>query len=407
MMNVLVAPSGRRFSSKEFSENGWIYDIVTGVASQNPSIRLTCVSEFIGNEHLNNIHEIAVRERRAEIVGGFLLPFRIRKIIKRIDKVSNFDVFHHALPFSIGRSFSLLPLLSKKTKKAFIVGPLQRQLSIIDRDQFLQQQGNNLLIKILNSTASFMEAFCLPLLKIMSFKTLNSASKIIVIDQSTKNLLIKSGIDSKKVEVIPPPVRVDMRIGELLKNGLNDVLKLVTTSHLVSRKNIHKIIESVATLNNLGVKVTLQVIGDGPRKESLQRLTTEFGIEHLVSFQGWLDKTKIREIYIDSNVYISMSESESWGQSVAEALAAGLIVVSSNNEGADSLQSIGAPLQRLAFDDVGCLTTKLESISKLQNHQIIRLKENSFNWACSTIELSKICERWNKIYISVFDNNEI
>jgi len=42
---IVVAPAGTRFSADAGSENGWIYDIVTGVAASEPNVRFTCVTE--------------------------------------------------------------------------------------------------------------------------------------------------------------------------------------------------------------------------------------------------------------------------------------------------------------------------------------------------------------------------
>ncbi len=73
------------------------------------------------------------------------------------------------------------------------------------------------------------------------------------------------------------------------------------------------------------------IIGDGPERQNLQKLTSDLSLEREVHFLGF--RSDYPEILKICRVYVLASEQEGWGIATAEALASGLIAVVSAVDG--------------------------------------------------------------------------
>lgn len=80
--------------------------------------------------------------------------------------------------------------------------------------------------------------------------------------------------------------------------------------------------------------VRLTIAGDGPDRSAMVRLTGELGVSDRVSFSGYLDRTALRALYAEADVFVLPSERESFGIAALEARAAGLPVIAMLESGA-------------------------------------------------------------------------
>jgi L-malate glycosyltransferase len=77
---------------------------------------------------------------------------------------------------------------------------------------------------------------------------------------------------------------------------------------------------------------TLDVVGDGPLRETLLALATELGVRN-VTFVGAIPPTTMREHYDAADIYLNAPTIDNMPNSVIEAFGCGLPVVSSNAGG--------------------------------------------------------------------------
>lgn len=75
-------------------------------------------------------------------------------------------------------------------------------------------------------------------------------------------------------------------------------------------------------------RVTLKIIGSGPRLEQYKILTRDLGIEKSVKFPGFIKHDELPKHYSEADLFVFPSRRESFGLVLAEAMAAGLPVVS-------------------------------------------------------------------------------
>ena len=138
---------------------------------------------------------------------------------------------------------------------------------------------------------------------------------------------------------------------------------------------------------------SLSIVGDGPDKNELVKLSEELGISSSVNFKE--STNNIKSEYLDSTIYVSSSRWEGFGLVITEAMECGLPVVAFENSG---------PKEIITSDKNGLLVER-ENIKKLAS-SIIYLIENEKKReriALSSIErandfnIENIMSQWNEI----------
>jgi len=147
--------------------------------------------------------------------------------------------------------------------------------------------------------------------------------------------VIPRGIDLVKFD----PQHVDHAFIRSFKKkyALEDRLVITTIGRITQLKDLETFIEAIAILKGRFPQVAGMIVG-GVREDkkgyyaSLQALVKERGLEDLICFAG--SQSKVAEIYALSDVVVSSSKKpESFGRSVAEAIAMNTPVVATGHGG--------------------------------------------------------------------------
>ena len=67
----------------------------------------------------------------------------------------------------------------------------------------------------------------------------------------------------------------------------------------------------------------LVIAGSGPYREELNELVTVLGLSDRVSFEGYVDESRLPSLYAGADVFLTLSKFEAYGLTVGEALASG------------------------------------------------------------------------------------
>jgi len=100
-------------------------------------------------------------------------------------------------------------------------------------------------------------------------------------------------------------------------------------------KNLERLLAAYARYRQLAGKEAweLVVVGDGPQRSRLLRLSRELELDGCVRFPGSIQYDDLPAIYGQAGAFLLPSVSEPWGLVVNEAMAAGLPVLVSNRCG--------------------------------------------------------------------------
>ncbi len=95
---------------------------------------------------------------------------------------------------------------------------------------------------------------------------------------------------------------------------------------------------------DLCVRHRLRIIGDGPQRAELVALTAQLGLRGQVDFTGYLAPERVREELAQAALVASASDTETFGLTLVEAMAAGVPFVATDSGGPRSIWSPGAGL---------------------------------------------------------------
>jgi len=92
-------------------------------------------------------------------------------------------------------------------------------------------------------------------------------------------------------------------------------------------------LRALGRLRRAGVPFQATIAGAGPLRAELEASAEREGVTNALRFVGLVDEARLRALYREHEVYVSMSRSDSTSQSLLEAMAAGLATVASDIPG--------------------------------------------------------------------------
>ncbi len=126
------------------------------------------------------------------------------------------------------------------------------------------------------------------------------------------------------------PLADQSDIQALLDKKNNDVPKLLYVGRLLKLKRVKDVLKCCRMLKAENVPFELNIVGDGPEKNYLQRICKKYALD-TVYFLGAKKPEEVLEIMAQSNVlYFSSNRLEGWGAVVNEAMSNACPVIASN-----------------------------------------------------------------------------
>lgn len=114
-----------------------------------------------------------------------------------------------------------------------------------------------------------------------------------------------------------------------LKLNTERSIDIFAAGSLIELKHYDWLIRAVAKLKSNFPAIRVTLAGDGPMKESLERLATSLGVLENIRFAGQISRKDVLELMSKSKLFFHPSEFESYGFVFAEARKCGLAIVSS------------------------------------------------------------------------------
>lgn len=156
--------------------------------------------------------------------------------------------------------------------------------------------------------------------KVRSF-SIKKSDIVVTPSQHLKNFILNLGFKNK-IEIINNGVFIPKENTNIFTN---DQINITIVSRLVSHKNIEKIIRAISDLND--PLIYLNIIGDGPELNQLQKISLESNNKDNIIFHGKLNRDDINHIFLKSDIYIQASNYEGLPHSLLEAMSYGIPVL--------------------------------------------------------------------------------
>lgn len=113
-----------------------------------------------------------------------------------------------------------------------------------------------------------------------------------------------------------------------------EAARILYVGQMIQRKGVDTLLRACASIHS-AFKITL--IGDGERREGLQRLSRDLGIADRCEWLGAVPSAVVRDTMASADVLVLPSYHDGWGAVVNEALMTGVPVVCSEQSGASCL----------------------------------------------------------------------
>jgi glycosyltransferase involved in cell wall biosynthesis len=155
----------------------------------------------------------------------------------------------------------------------------------------------------------------------------------------------------------------DLLNGRVRPGGSRDgTLRMIFVGRLIPLKACDLALRAALELLRAG-NGHFTVVGDGPERERLQQLTKSLGIDHAVTFTGWLTSTDTLAQLQQADVLVFPSLREFGGAVIFEALGSGAVPVVADFGGPGDIviPQVGYKIALVNEDD---LILKLEAILK-------------------------------------------
>jgi glycosyltransferase involved in cell wall biosynthesis len=178
-------------------------------------------------------------------------------------------------------------------------------------------------------------------------------------------VLEEAGFAAGRVSTVHPGARIDRFFRVFLPDTRH--LRIAYASLVAPYKGAHVLVDALVRLRAAGCRFTAEIAGDALDQAFVDRLKAhcaQHGLSGCVSFTGFLDRKKLSALFARSNVLVFPSQfEEPFGISQVEAMAAGLVVVTSGTGGAAEIVRDG--LDGLVFKagDPSALAEKLQLLA--------------------------------------------
>lgn len=155
--------------------------------------------------------------------------------------------------------------------------------------------------------------------------SLKKAAVIVVPSGYLKAVFSQFGETTRNI-----PNIIDREVFHPRTGKANSKFTLVITRNLEAIYGIDTAIRAFALVHALDRAVCLRIAGSGPEEKSLRALVAQLGLGAAVSFEGRLDRPGIAALYAWADAMLNPSTVDNMPNSVLEALACGLPVISTD-----------------------------------------------------------------------------
>ena len=154
--------------------------------------------------------------------------------------------------------------------------------------------------------------------------TATKADLVITPSMHLKKVVKNWGVLENNLKVIYNGTKIQ----QIIDKQENEVIHFVTVGRLAPWKNIDKIIQAMALLNDKGFNFIFNIVGSGPIDEKLKKLVTDLKLEKKIIFLGQKNTDELNKIYLNSDIYIQASGYEGLPHVILEAINFNLSIIS-------------------------------------------------------------------------------
>ena len=234
-----------------------------------------------------------------------------RRIVRELVKTHHVEVVHVPIPVS-----PKTPSLMWGLGAAVVIGPLNGGMDYPEAFRRERSFLSGLAFTFGRWLANFVNIL---------IPGKRRADVILVANRRTREALPR-GMTGHIVELVENGVDFSIWQQRSTKKEKNDLIQFVFVGRLIDWKALDVVLEAMHRLQG-HLPVSLEIIGDGPMRDSWQTLTDRLGLGSVVKFSGWLSQEACALRLQQADVLVLPSLFECGGAVVLEAMAVGIPVI--------------------------------------------------------------------------------
>ena len=227
--------------------------------------------------------------------------------------------------------------------------------------------------------------------------SINESDVVTSVSESLKRDTLRLFNVDKDIKVIPNFIGLQKteRVSPCKRSVMASADELIVT-HLSNYRKVKRVDDVVRVFYGIQQQLPAKLImvGDGPEREIADQLCKDLGIKKKVLFLG--NTSDIDRILCFTDLFLLPSESESFGLSALEAMAAGVPVVSSNAGGLSEVNEEGVSGYLCPIGDVQTMAEKAIYILS-DKDRLAQFKQNARKVAARFDE-EKIIPMYEALY---------
>ena len=173
-----------------------------------------------------------------------------------------------------------------------------------------------------------------------------------VSDDLRRGMLRQIAVYDNKISVVHNPVNIVFADAELSSRSFGGVF--IAVQLLRADKNIDKILGAFAALHKEYPQMRLVIVGDGPEMDNLKQLAHDMQLCDSVKFTGVQSREQVCAHLRVADYFVSASDYETFGLSLAEAMVCGLPSISNRWGIAEILvnEKTGVLLEKISEENI-------------------------------------------------------
>jgi glycosyltransferase involved in cell wall biosynthesis len=229
--------------------------------------------------------------------------------------------------------------------------------------------------------------------------TFSLSEKIICLSNSLKEGLIRKGLDSEKIVVIPNFIDLSAIKPSIDVNDPSYQSDILFVGRLEKRKGIEELLQILLHLSKKGVRYSAYIVGKGPLEELVKSKISSYFLKNNVRYLGYVEESVLRKLYNETKIVVVPSSYEGFPTVCLEAMFYGKVVIGFNIPGLrDILVDVDPFLVAKAFD-IEDLTNKIIHFLNDSDHRLHigeKSKEKVKKYDVALV-LETICNIYRKV----------
>lgn len=228
--------------------------------------------------------------------------------------------------------------------------------------------------------------------------SINNSDVVTSVSASLREDTLRLFSIKKEIYVVPNFIDIPKKIQRVTKcqrELMAEPHERIIT-HVSNLRPVKRVVDVIEIFDRIQKKIPskLIVVGDGPERETCEKICVEKGIEDQVKFLG--NSNEVDKVLCFTDLFLLPSEKESFGLAALEAMACGVPVISSNTGGLPEVNIHGVSG---FLSEVGNVEEMAENgIKILENDTVLAQFKKQAIESAMTFDTAKIVPMYEALY---------